>query len=306
MFFQNTPESVGKEGAWQEISDSLVTATGVGNKITHKRPLSGGSINSAFCVETEQGDSFFIKLHQENQLSMFEAEAEGLQELRKANAIRVPEPVCVGAGQGYAWIVTEYIAFGKANPQTQETFGHQFARMHRFTTKYFGWHRNNTIGSTPQINRWRDNWIEFYRQHRLGFQLKLAAENGFKGSLQSKGEHLMADLEKFFISYTPIPSLMHGDLWGGNQSVDDAGNPVIFDPAVYYGDREADLAMTGLFGGFSTTFYDAYHETWPLDAGYTVRKTLYNLYHILNHANLFGGGYAMQAESMLDQLLAEC
>lgn len=294
--FRNSPDKV-----WDAISKSLPDI----GQVVHKQSLSGGSINAAYRIETKSNQSYFVKLNRESLLPMFEAEAEGLVELRKVNAIRVPEPIGCGASDGYAWIVTEYIEFGRGDAETQSRFGHQFAEMHRFGSARYGWHRNNTIGSTPQINDWNDNWIEFYRNHRLGFQLELAVRNGFTGSIQKKGERVMVDLENFFSSYVPVPSLMHGDLWGGNHGVDAKGDPVIFDPAVYYGDREADLAMTSLFGGCSTTFYDAYGEAWPLDEGYSVRKTLYNLYHVLNHANLFGGGYAMQAESMMDQLLAE-
>jgi len=296
MFFRNNPDAV-----WAEISNALPDL-GV---IVHKQSLSGGSINSAYRIKTDSNQHYFVKLNRESLLSMFEAEAEGLAELRKANVICVPEPIGSGAAKGYSWIVTEYIEFARGDAKTQALFGHQFAEMHRFAARRFGWHRNNSIGSTPQINDWSDNWVEFYRIHRLGYQLKLAETNGIIGSIQKKGERLMANLESYFSSYTPLPSLMHGDLWGGNHGVDKHGNPVIFDPAVYYGDREADVAMTSLFGGCSTVFYDAYYETWPLDEGYTVRKNLYNLYHILNHANLFGGGYAIQAESMMDQLLAE-
>ncbi len=294
MFFQNSPD-----GVWTGIGHALPE---IGN-IIHKQSLGGGSINSAYRVKTDTNQHYFVKLNRKSLLSMFEAEAEGLAELRKAGAICVPEPIGFGASDAYSWIVTEYIEFGRGDAKTQALFGHQFAEMHRFTADRFGWHRNNSIGSTPQINQWSDNWIEFYRIHRLGYQLELAARNGFTGLIQKGGERLMANLETYFGSYRPLPSLMHGDLWGGNHGVDTEGNPVIFDPAVYYGDREADLAMTSLFGGCSSTFYDAYDETWPLDEGYSVRKNLYNLYHILNHANLFGGGYAMQAEKMIEQLL---
>ncbi|MFC1542811.1 fructosamine kinase family protein [Pseudomonadota bacterium] len=299
MLFQKRPEA-----AWEQISDTLQQSAGSG-KIINRQSISGGSINSAYRIDTESNHSFFVKLNREALLPMFEAEMEGLNELRKPSAIRVPEPTLCGAGQGYSWIVTEFIPFGRGGDDSEALLGHQFAAMHRFHSDRFGWHRDNTIGSTPQINQWDDNWIAFYRDQRLGFQLDLAAENGFKGSLQDKGVQLQVNLNSFFESYKPASSLMHGDLWGGNKGVDEAGNPVIFDPAVYYGDREADLAMTSLFGGFSSRFYDAYNEAWPLDEGYQTRKTLYNLYHILNHANLFGGGYAMQAEGMMDQLLSE-
>jgi len=299
MLFQKTPEA-----AWAEVSAALEQSAGSG-RIINRSSVSGGSINSAFRVDTEQ-NQYFVKLNRESLLPMFKAEVEGLNELRKPSVIRVPEPILSGAGHGYAWIVTEFIPFGRGSGDAEALFGQQFAAMHRYRSEHFGWHRDNTIGSTPQINRWGNDWVSFYCEHRLGYQLALAASNGFKGSLQSKGERLMADLALFFESYNPEPSLMHGDLWGGNKGVDEAGNPVIFDPAVYYGDREADLAMTSLFGGFSSRFYDAYNEAWPLDTGYQTRITLYNLYHILNHANLFGGGYATQAERMIDLLLSEC
>jgi fructosamine-3-kinase len=150
-----------------------------------------------------------------------------------------------------------------------------------------------------------DDWIDFWRERRLGFQLDLAARNGLRGALQTQGRQLMDALPALFAHYRPAPSLLHGDLWGGNWGADAAGNPVIFDPAVYFGDREADLAMTELFGGFSRAFYDAYDAAYPLDKGYETRKTLYSLYHVLNHFNLFGGGYGGQAQRMIQQLLAQ-
>ena len=167
----------------------------------------------------------------------------------------------------------------------------------------FGFAHDNFIGTTPQPNGWKVDWIDFWREHRLGFQLQLAEQNGYGGQLQSLGEKLMDALPAFFKDYTPQPSLLHGDLWNGNHAYLQDGTPTIFDPATYYGDRECDLAMTELFGGYSEDFYTAYRAAFPLDAGYATRKTLYNLYHILNHANLFGGGYARQAEGMIRRLL---
>ncbi len=167
----------------------------------------------------------------------------------------------------------------------------------------FGFAHNNFIGATSQPNAWTTDWPTFWCEQRLGFQLDLAARNGYGGELQKMGQQLMQRLPEFFVGYHPVPSLLHGDLWGGNHSYTADGTPVLFDPAPYYGDREADLAMTELFGGFDQSFYAAYHTVWPLDAGYATRKILYNLYHILNHANLFGGGYARQAEGMMRRLL---
>jgi fructosamine-3-kinase len=236
---------------------------------------------------------------------MFEAEAEGLRELAQAQAVRVPAPICSGTAAGLAYLVLEYIDLTGADGKSLERLGHQLAQQHRVTNSKYGWHRDNTIGSTPQINTPCDDWVEFWQQYRLGFQLALAADNGYGGGLQRQGEQLMTRLGDFFSDYTPVPSLLHGDLWGGNFAVASGGAPVIFDPAVYYGDREADLAMTELFGGFGERFYQAYRAAWPLDPGYGVRKQLYNLYHVLNHLNLFGGGYGAQAERMLDALLSE-
>lgn len=186
-----------------------------------------------------------------------------------------------------------------------EVLGHQLAALHRQPRPYFGWHRDNAIGSTPQLNGRHDDWIEFWRERRLGFQLDLAGRNGHCGSLQRQGEQLRARLAGLFEGYRPTPALLHGDLWSGNAASIADGQPVIFDPAVYYGDREADLAMTELFGGFPERFYAAYREALPLEAGYASRRTLYNLYHALNHLNLFGSGYRAQAEGMIAQLLAE-
>ena len=237
---------------------------------------------------------------------MFEAEADGLREMAAAAAVRVPAPVCTGVSGTQAFIVMEYLAMGgRGGAKVMAQFGAQLAQMHRHTHDRFGWHRDNTIGSTPQRNAWSDDWLSFWREQRLGFLLQLAAQRGIGARTVQRGEKLAARLELLFDGYQPAASVLHGDLWSGNYGISASGEPVIFDPAVYFGDREADLAMTELFGGFGREFYDAYNAAWPLDAGYAVRKTLYNLYHILNHFNLFGGGYGAQADGMLERLLAE-
>ncbi|MDH3990520.1 MAG: fructosamine kinase family protein, partial [Gammaproteobacteria bacterium] len=162
-------------------------------------------------------------------------------------------------------------------------------------------HRENTIGLTPQLNGWSDSWVEFLKEQRLGFQLRLAADNGFAGALQEQGARLLRRLPAWFEDYNPSPSLLHGDLWGGNWA-SCGGEPVIFDPAVYYGDRESDLAMTRLFGGFGRTFYTAYEAAWPLEPGHEARNDIYQLYHVLNHLNLFGSGYLGRAQELLRKL----
>lgn len=236
---------------------------------------------------------------------MFAAEADGLVALAAAGAVRVPTPLCHGVADGYAFLALEYLALGSASGAAQEQLGRQLATLHRVTQPQFGWHRDNTIGSTPQLNAPTDHWPEFLRERRLRFQLQLAARQAAGRPAIALGEQLLVQLDGFFAGYRPRPSLLHGDLWSGNAAQTIDGDPAIFDPAVYFGDRETDVAMTELFGGFSTRFYGAYREAWPLDPGYGVRRDLYNLYHVLNHANLFGGGYWSQAERMMERLLAE-
>ena len=241
-----------------------------------------------------------------NSGGLFAAEADGLQALGSCDAIRVPEVFECGELEGVDYIIMEWLSLGRTTRDTRAAaqLGSLLARQHRHLGERFGWQRDNFIGATRQVNTQSDNWIDFYREHRLGFQLQLAAQRGYRGELQRQGERLLEKLDGFFTDYSPAPSLLHGDLWSGNWDVLETGEPVIFDPAVYYGDREADIAMTELFGGFPTEFYAAYDERYPRDSGYRVRRDLYNLYHVLNHLNLFGGGYLSQALRLTNTLLA--
>ncbi len=289
-------------GLWERIAEDISAATGRPFRPEQKGSVGGGCINETYSLEGD-GQRYFIKLHNAGMLDMFEAEAEGLNEMVSSEAIRVPRPIAWGTADGRSFLAMEYIRFGGRDNAAR--FGEELARMHQKTRPQFGWHRDNTIGSTPQINTPAETWVDFWREHRLGFQLDLAASNGCGGGLRRKGEALLESFPALFSDYQPEPSLLHGDLWGGNMNSDSEGNPVIFDPAVYYGDREADLAMTELFGGPGRDFYAAYDATWPIDPGYSVRKQLYNLYHILTHFNLFGGGYAGQAQRMTERLLSE-
>ncbi|WP_041064134.1 fructosamine kinase family protein [Thiolapillus brandeum] len=287
--------------AWQQITDHIRDASGEPFQPESPRSLGGGCINTA--VRLSDGNRhWFVKLNQASRLDMFEAEFLGLQELAAAEAIRVPLPLCTGTADGQSYIVMEFIPLGGSG--SNASAGEQLAALHRHQAEAFGWQRDNTIGSTHQPNDWTADWVDFWRKHRLGFQLEEAARKGLGSHIQRLGENL---LERFSVlmDHDPAPSLLHGDLWGGNLSHDDQGNPVIYDPATYYGDREAEIAMTELFGGFGAAFYDAYNSSWPLDSGYATRKTFYNLYHILNHANMFGGGYVGQAQRMMERLLAD-
>ncbi len=246
-------------------------------------------------------DNAFTKTGPASSLPMFEAEAEGLCELAAANEIRVPAVIDCGVENGVAFIAIERLRFERATTAIETAFGEQLAKLHRHTKDQHGWHRDNTIGPTPQHNPWTDDWIDFFGEHRLRFQLDLAARNGYTGELQSLGDRLQRRLPDLFEGYAPVASLCHGDLWSGNWGVAD-GVPVIFDPAVYFGDRESDIAMTMLFGGFGRTFYRAYEESWPMADGHERRLQLYQLYHVLNHLNLFGSGYMGQAMKLLRKL----
>ena len=289
---------------WSKIAEAIASATSEPFAIEEYHPVGGGCINRAFRV-SDHNRRYFIKLNDAAKAEMFVAEAEALMAMQATATVRVPAPVCWGSAGDAAYLVQEYLEFGPSSESSAVALGKQLAQMHNHTSDFYGWHRDNTIGSTPQINKINDNWLHFWREQRLNYQLRLVAQHGFGGSLQRKGERLSDALALVLADHNPSPALVHGDLWSGNHATLHDGQPVIFDPASYYGDRETDLAMTELFGGFSPRFYAAYRENFPLDHGYRLRKTLYNLYHILNHVNLFGGGYASQAEHMMDSLLSE-
>ncbi len=248
------------------------------------------------------GTPVFLKTGPPSAYDMFAAEAEGLLELASPRVIRVPRVFACGEEDGTAFLATEWLDMGRATRDAETQLGIRLAALHRTTADRYGWHRDNTCGPTPQPNPWSDDWIAFFREHRLVYQLDLAARNGYGGALQQSGARLLERLERYFEGYAPDASLLHGDLWGGNWGCCD-GEPVIFDPAVYYGDRESDIAMTRLFGGFGRAFYSAYEDAWPLAPGHRERCDLYQLYHVLNHLNLFGSGYLGQAQRLIDNLL---
>ena len=287
---------------WQSIIQHIEDTTGRPFSVNRQQGKSGGSINAAFVLSGDE-QQYFVKTNASGQKAMFEAEARGLLALASSETLKVPRPVCFGENQSQSYIVMEYLEMsGRADPVA---LGQQLALMHRLCAEQFGWEINNTIGATFQPNKWMADWVEFWRQQRLGFQLQLAAKNGYGGELQLLGERLLIEMPKLFNAREIKPSMLHGDLWGGNAAGLNDGTPVIFDPAFYYGDREADLAMTYLFGGFSADFYASYQNAFPLDEGFAVRKVFYNIYHVLNHLNMFGGGYHGQSIQMLRQVLAE-
>lgn len=287
---------------WQAIERAVSDALGEPFRVRAERAVGGGCINEAVCLEGANR-SIFVKLNRADRLAMFEAEAAGLAAIRASNSVRAPEPIAWGIDGERCWLALEFLALGPGQPFTGARLGEQLATMHRSVATAFGWERDNTIGSTPQPNPWTADWASFLRQQRIGPQLELARSNGLPASTLDRAERLQALLPTLFDGYHPQASLLHGDLWGGNWAADAGGNPAVFDPAVYFGDRESDLAMTELFGGFDAGFYRAYDRAWPLDPGYETRRDLYQLYHILNHFNLFGGSYASQARALIDRLL---
>ena len=270
-------------------------------RIERATPVAGGCIHRCFILEGG-GRRYFAKTNDRSALDSFAAEADGLAALAAAGA-RVPVPLCRGQADEHAFLILEHLEL-RGNGD-YAALGRSLAAVHAVHGEAFGWHRDNYIGRTAQLN-WRSpSWSDFWREARLKPQLELAMKNGLGRDLVEKGERLAEALPRLLPQHAPAASLLHGDLWSGNAGFLAGGAPVLFDPAVYWGDREADLAMTELFGGFPRAFYSAYAEAAPLAQDYAVRKTLYNLYHVLNHANLFGGGFAAQAERMIERLLAE-
>ena len=303
---------------WDKIAGHISETTGETFYLDNRHSVSGGCINQGYSISSSSR-TYFAKINQAALIAMFEAEAVGLQQMRAIQTIRVPEPICWGTEGDSAYIVLEWLDLGgRGGERAWEEMGRKLAAMHKYTPPnpallrggeernstllrgFFGWDINNTIGSTVQINNWTVNWAEFWAERRIGYQLKLASH---RGGHFPQWERLLEVIPELLADHEPQPSLVHGDLWGGNTGVTSAGEPVIFDPAAYFGDREVDIAMTELFGGFPAEFYRGYNQVWALDLGYEKRKSLYNLYHILNHFNLFGGSYASQANQMINRIL---
>jgi fructosamine-3-kinase len=313
------------------IASAIEAATGQPFHVSTAQPVGGGCIHEAWRLDDGER-SFFVKTGTTIASTSFDAEADGLNALRATGTVRVPK---VGAGgtalagsprdtgtapagsavlmgaaaTDRAFLILEFLELRDLDRTGGAALGEALARLHRESGEAvdatYGWPRDNFIGGTPQSNQSQRTWAGFFSAERLLPQLALASANGMERGLRDQGEQIAARLSALFLDYRPLPSLLHGDLWSGNAAQLEDGTPVIFDPAVYRGDREADIAMAELFGGFPESFYAAYRAAWPLDPGYETRKTLYNLYHVLNHFNLFGAGYLGQARRMIAQLNAE-
>jgi fructosamine-3-kinase len=268
------------------------------DKIISLDKVSGGCINQAFQIKTESDHIYFVKINVDSPQNMFAAEAAGLDELRKPNALNIPRVIKTATN----YLILENIVAGIKTKYFWEDFGKSFALLHKFTAKSYGFYMDNFLGSTLQINQSEasSTWSDFFFTNRLLFQFKLAEKNDI---VDSHFRNSFIKLEKrinSILDTQALPSLLHGDLWSGNFIASVDGSAWLIDPAVYYGHREADLAMTKLFGGFNNAFYESYNNEFPLDEGYKYRESIYKLYHILNHLNLFGKGYYQQAISLMN------
>lgn len=284
---------------YRAIARAIGDASGRPFELKSISHLGGGCINEAVKLAGTDGSCWFLKSNTSADTTMFSAEFDGLKALAETNTVRVPQPLVFGEAEGQAWLAMEFLELDGTKTGDLEQLGRQLAALHRIPQPHFGWHRDNTIGSTPQRNPRSNDWIAFWREHRLGFQFELAARRGARFSGANK---LLDHLETLFEGYEPQPSLLHGDLWSGNVGLLSDGSPVIFDPACYCGDREAEFGIIAMFGGFTAEFYRGYNSVWPLDDGFQRRLPLYELYHALNHFILFGASYAASCQRLVDQL----
>lgn len=261
-------------------------------------PVSGGCISEAWQVITAE-ETVFVKLSTSLLPGMLAAEAEGLHELAKSGAIRVPEVIRLTED----FLVLEFIPTA-TNPPTNfwSKLGRQLANLHAYSQKIPGFHQDNFIGRSPQKNHRTSNWKDFFWQSRLLPQWEMAMQRGVPNKIKLLWQKLEILWSATLEGSSPQASLLHGDLWSGNVLVSNNGDPVVIDPAVYYGDAEADLSLTYLFGGFPAKFYDAYHEIRPKSEGFVRRQKVYQLYHLLNHFNLFGNSYTQSVESCLGEI----
>lgn len=293
------------EAVCREIERSTAKAA----RPAGSRAVAGGSINETRLLELRDGRRFFVKSNAGGELAhVFEREAEGLEALRRAaqpiDGLRVPAAVGQGEANGRSFLVLEAIETGRAGPSFHADFGRALAELHRGSAgERYGFENDNYLGATPQPNAWTGDWVDFWRRHRLGDQLERAQHAGLADrTLDRLGQRLLDRLDDFLPPH-PHACLLHGDLWGGNYLVDEQGRAVLIDPAAYYGHREADIAMTRLFGGFPPAFERAYEQAWPFEPGSAPRLLIYELHHLLNHLNLFGRGYLGSCHSHLRRLV---
>lgn len=286
----------------------------LGIRLVARTPVGGGCIHRAWRLQTADGEHLFAKTNREDRGPLLEAEAEGLVALAQVAppTLGIPRPLAVGGAEGLAVLVLPWLKLTQSqrSEDAWATCGADLAHLHRNslhgahlyggTAGEFGWERDNFIGTSPQINGWQKSWGSFFAECRLGPQLQWLQE---KGSPMEAAAPLLERLPEWLEGHGAQPCLVHGDLWSGNASLLAGGGASMFDPAVYFGDRETDLAMARVFGGFPEAFFTGYNDAWPLPEGWQSRQKIYTLYHIINHANLFGGNYIYQAQSEIYSLM---
>ena len=294
------------------LDQAITTLFGENIRIVSRRSVHGGDINESYCLSLSDGTAVFMKCNTLKNLSFFEAEAKGLEALRKADAIGVPKALAIGTdkAQRMSFLLMEYLERAAKLTKYWEMYGRELAALHRADcTEFveakqgrpFGFSHDNYIGASPQTNTPKENWITFYRECRLLPQIKMA-EKYFDSGMRKQCTKLLDHLDSY-LTEPEFPSLIHGDLWSGNSICGPDGKAWILDPAAYVGHYEAELAMTELFGGNPDSFYGTYNEVTPIDSGYRDRRDLYNLYHLLNHLNLFGGSYRGSVQRILNRYI---
>jgi fructosamine-3-kinase len=286
---------------WQGIVQQLSTVLGREFQLHNKQKVTGGDISFSYVI-SDLETHFFVKVNEKDFLPQFIGESDNLKALIKSLSINVPQPILVGTTKGYAFLVLEYLQLTDIeNDACSYQLGEQLAYLHRWgEQKEYGFDQDNYIGKLIQPNAWDKKWDRFFAEQRIGWQLQLLYEKGI----------VLADIDQFvdlikqmLSHHQPKPALLHGDLWHGNVARTGL-TPVCFDPACYWGDRECDIAMTELFGRFPAEFYRGYESILPLMESYQQRKTIYNLYHVLNHCNHFGGHYLNEAQQMVRTILS--
>jgi fructosamine-3-kinase len=284
---------------WQTVVKDISVSLAIDFSLDNKQALTGGDTHLSYKINGA-GRTFFVKVAAKEALMQFEAESFSLTHLQQFSHCKIPKVICSGLSLDKSFLVLEYLNFQPPTSELWAELGKQLAKQHQQADSgEYGWDHDNFIGNNIQVNRWHKSWSRFFAEQRIGWQLQLLKE---KGHWQGNTEKVVGRIQKLLANHQPRPCLLHGDLWQGNIGFYQ-DQPAIFDPACYFGDREADLAMTELFGRFDPHFYQGYQEQYPLDKGYEGRKGIYNLYHLLNHSNLFGGVYIDQAQNHLEQLL---
>lgn len=285
---------------WHSVEKAIEEATASPYSISQKQTVTGGDINLSYKI-TDGNQPYFIKINDKSRQSNFDAEIYSLSQLSSQSNIKCPKVICSGSTLDKSFLVLEYLSLKAATNQQWKDLGKKLAEFHKNTVHgQFGWQDDNYIGLSIQPNHWASNWRVFFAEQRIAWQLQLLSE---KSIIFGDIEHISQICHDELLHHHVEPCLLHGDLWQGNIGFADSG-PVLFDPASYYGDREVDIAMTELFGQFPTAFYQGYHQAYPLPEKYEQRKTVYNFYHVLNHANMFGGIYIEQAKAMLHRILS--